>query len=110
MSRKSLNKRPRGAVGSEVQTIAYLTEVLCPEIADINCSRWGVPPRLWEELVKERNRKTLRQLARDYLATLQKIFVIFLALSQEVKIVNDTRTRTFIIYFITLVRPLGNNH
>ena len=54
------------ALGSEVQTAAYLTEVLCPEIADINCSRWGVPPRLWEELVTERNKKSLRQLAKEY--------------------------------------------
>jgi len=45
--------RPRGALDSRVQTVAYLTEVLCPEIVDINCSRWRVPPRLWRELIEE---------------------------------------------------------
>ena len=57
------------ALGFEVQTTAYLTEVLCPEIADINCHRRGVHPRLWEKLVKERNTKTLRELSKDYCAS-----------------------------------------
>ena len=54
------------ALASEVQTEAYLTEVLCPKIKDINCSPWGVPPRLWEKLLKERHSKPLRELAKDY--------------------------------------------
>ena len=67
LSRYMLQMRPRGALGSEVQNAAYLTEVLCPEIADINCSRWRIPPRVWGKLVKERNEKTsLRNIAKEY--------------------------------------------
>ena len=49
----------------EVQ-IAYLVELLCPQISEIAYSRWGMPPRLWKQLIKERNNKSLRGIAREY--------------------------------------------
>ena len=51
------------------QSVAYLTELLCPDIADISCSRWRVHPMVWGKLVKERNTKTLRELSKDYCAS-----------------------------------------
>ena len=50
-----------------MKTVAYLTAVLCAQIADIDYSRWCVPPGLWKPLVKKRNRnrKSLRELARE---------------------------------------------
>ena len=48
--------RPRGAPGSEVQ-LAYLVEVLCPQIADIAYCRRGIAPKLWRHLSKEHREK-----------------------------------------------------
>ena len=57
--------RPRGAQGSEVQ-LAYLVEVLCPQIADIAYCRRGIAPKLWRHLIKEHKAKSLRELAKEY--------------------------------------------
>ena len=57
--------RPRGAPGSEVQ-LAYLVEVLCPQIADIAYCRRGIAPKLWRHLIKEHKGKSLRELAKEY--------------------------------------------
>ena len=47
------------ALSSEVQ-LAYLVEVLCPQIKDIGITRLGIHPSPWEKVVKKRKRNTLR--------------------------------------------------
>ena len=57
--------RPRGALGSEVQ-LAYLVEVLCPQIKDIRMTRLGIHPSLWGKVIKKRKHNTLREIANEY--------------------------------------------
>ncbi len=65
MSHFVLQWRPRGALGSEVQ-LAYLVEVLCPQIKDIHITRLGIHPSLWGKVIKKRKSSTLREIANEY--------------------------------------------
>lgn len=64
--------RPRGAPAYKVQ-IAYLVEVLCPQIAEIAYCRYSIPPRLWNELTEKQNCKSLRILAKEYGASYEAV-------------------------------------
>ena len=55
----------QGALDSEVQ-LAYLVELLCPHIADIAYFRRSISPKLWSQLIKQRDDNSLRKLAKRY--------------------------------------------
>ena len=66
MSRQRSWMRPRGAQGSEMR-IAYLVELLCPHIKDINITRLGIHPfSLRGRSIKKRKYKTLRESTKEY--------------------------------------------
>jgi hypothetical protein len=58
--------RPRGALDSDVQHLAYLVEPICPQINEITTSQGGIPKSLQNQLAKQYKAKSLRQLAREY--------------------------------------------
>ena len=59
------SRRPRWAASSEVQ-IAYLVELLCPQIKDIGITRLGIHPSLRGKVIKKRKYKTVREIAQEY--------------------------------------------
>jgi len=57
--------RPRGALGSEVQ-IAYIVELLCPEVKDIFISLRKLSVSQQAQIIRKHGEKSLRELAREY--------------------------------------------
>jgi len=62
---KVTKMRPRGALGSELQ-LAYLTEVLCPQIAEIYITRFGIHPSMHGEVIEKSKCQTVRGIANEY--------------------------------------------
>jgi len=65
VSRKSLNQRPRGALGSEVQ-MTYLTEVLCPQVSEIGISQRKLSTSQQAQVTIRHGSDSLRELAKEY--------------------------------------------
>lgn len=53
------------ALGSEVQ-FAYLVEVLYPQVGDISVSPWKLSLATRVQIIKKRNKRSLRELAKEY--------------------------------------------
>ena len=64
-SRYILQVRPRGAPGSEVQ-IAYLVEILCPQMRDITVSARKLTSLQQAQITKKWTKESLRKLGREY--------------------------------------------
>ena len=64
--------RPRGALGSEVQT-AYLTEIICPQIAYISIIVNKLSSPEQDEIIKKHNINSLRKLAKEYQVSYETI-------------------------------------
>lgn len=54
-----------GALSSEEQ-LAYLVEVLCPQIREIGITRSGIHPSLYVKIIMKRKYNTLREIAEEY--------------------------------------------
>ena len=58
--------RPRGALGSEVQYSAYIVDLLCPQVKNIAVIPRKLSVSKQAQITKERSKKSLRELAREY--------------------------------------------
>lgn len=66
MLTKSVNQRPRGGLGFQVQYIGYAVEALCHDIGEIAVPKRKLPSSLWSIISKEHKIKSLRTLAQEY--------------------------------------------
>ena len=58
--------RPRGALGCEVQSSAYIVELLYPQVNEIGVSLRRLSASQQAQITRKQSKKSLRELAKQY--------------------------------------------